>query len=387
MYNRDLKDEILAMSKVYPVTTVIGPRQSGKTFLTQHCFPKKPYVNLEDLSERAFAEEDPHAFLARYPDGAIIDEIQRVPALLSYIQVRVDQQKKDGLFILTGSHQLDLHAAITQSLAGRTALLKLLPLSLSECLQNGLAFPINETLLKGGFARVHQKGLQPYKFYSHYCQTYVEKDVRQIINVRDLSHFQRFMRLLAARVSNTLNANDIASDLGVSSPTIQQWFSILEASHLIFRLPPYLENFGKRIIKTPKFYFTDTGLVCYLLGIETENQLDRDPLRGQIFENAVVLEALKTRYNQGLDANLYYYRNQQQLEVDLMYESGSKIVPIEIKVSQTFQKKILQGLDKFTDLSNGRVQESYLVYGGDSEQRVGQHRVVHYRHIYKLLSL
>ncbi len=312
MFQRDLTTELKELAKSYPIVTVIGPRQSGKTTLVQNAFPDKKYANLEFPDVRAIALADPRGFLEQFPNGAILDEIQRAPELLSYIQPLVDKMDIKGMFILTGSHQIEPQEAISQSLAGRTALLTLLPLNLHELSKAGFDLSLDDWMIKGGYPRIYKDSLDPTKAYRSYFQTYVERDLRQLIQVKDLIQFERFVQILAGRIGQIINMEEIGGEVGISSHTVKEWISILEASFIIFRLPPYFENFGKRIIKSPKLFFNDVGLAIYLLGIENETQLKRDPLRGNLFENAIILELKKYRLNQGLDPYLYYYRDVQK---------------------------------------------------------------------------
>ncbi len=383
MYERELTSEIQELAKGYPVITMIGPRQSGKTTLIQHIFPDYPYINLENPDIRDIANLDPRSFLEKYPNGAILDEIQRVPKLLSYIQTIVDATDRKGLFILTGSHQLELHQAITQSLAGRTALLTLLPMSLSELEKAGIHLTLDEAMIKGGYPRIHKDHLDPTKAYRNYFQTYVERDLRQLVNVKDLIQFQKFVRICAGRIGQILNLESIGGEVGVSSHTVKEWISILEASFIIFRLPPYFENFGKRIIKSSKLFFTDVGLATYLLGIENQSQLERDPLRGHLVENLVILELMKWRLNQGLDPGLYYYRDVQKNEVDVLFKRGNQLLPIEIKSSKTFAQDFLKQLKFFQNLVQERAPEGYLIYAGDENFEIQSIRVLNYRHAAK----
>lgn len=378
---RDIVKEVLDMAEAYPIVTVLGPRQSGKTTLVREVFKKKPYASLEDPDTRKFAEEDPRGFLDNYPDGAILDEIQRLPTLLSYLQGIVDNNpSKKGLFILTGSHQKELHQSVSQSLAGRTALLTLLPFCLSELPKKFLNKEINDYLYQGMYPRVYQDNLDPTKFYRNYLQTYVERDVRQLINVKDLSVFQHFIKLCASRVGQLFNANNISNELGVSSNTVNHWLSILEASFLIYRLQPYFENFGKRIIKSPKLYFTDVGLATYCLDIHTPEQLARDPLRGQLIENFVILEIIKHRMNQGLEPSCYFYRDSNQHEIDLILKLGHELIPIEIKGSKTFHPDFLKGLTYFQEIVKERAPHGFLIYSGTHEQKVKNNWVKHFSH-------
>ncbi|MGE3953728.1 MAG: ATP-binding protein [Parachlamydiales bacterium] len=368
------------------MVTITGPRQSGKTTLVRKVFPDKRYVNLEMPEERELAERDPQAFLERYPNGAILDEIQRVPQLLSYIQVIVDEKEAKGMFILTGSHQLALHAAVAQSLAGRTALLSLLPMSLKELEEAGITLSLDEALYTGGFPAIFQDQLEPTKAYRNYLQTYIERDLHQMTHVHDLTLFQRFMVLCAGRIGQVLNQEGLANEVGVSGQTIRQWLSILEASHIVIRLQPYYENLGKRVIKSPKLYFTDVGLASYLLKIESAEQMSRDPLRGSLIENLVLLELVKARANQGLDPNLYYFRDRRGREIDLIYQRGRELIPIEIKGAQTFNKEFFKNLLFFKELVGERCPVGYAVYAGQQEQRVGEFALLNYRHVSRLLD-
>ncbi len=380
MYFRQIERELKNLVKDYPVVTVIGPRQSGKTTLVQHAFPTKAYVNLENPDTRLLAGSDPRGFLGKFKEGVIIDEVQRVPDLLSYIQVIVDNTEAKGMFILTGSHQLELHQAISQSLAGRTALLTLLPMSIDELLEVDIELSINQYLLRGGFPRIYKDQLDPYKAYRNYFQTYVERDVRQLSNVKDLMQFEKFIRICAGRVGQILNLESIGGEVGISSHTVKEWLSILEASFILFRLSPYFENFGKRMIKSPKIYFTDVGLVTYLLGIENENQISRDPLRSHLVENLIFLELLKYRYNHGLDSQLYYYRDVRKNEVDIIFKNGNDLIPIEIKSGETFHKDFLQGLLFFQELVGERAPKGYVIYTGEQEQSIGKNFLLNFRH-------
>lgn len=386
MYKRKIEEELKELAKGYPIVTVIGPRQSGKTTLVQHVFLNKPYANLETLDTRELASQDPRGFLKKFPNGAVLDEIQRCPALLSYIQVIVDETDQKGMFILTGSHQIDLHQAITQSLAGRTALLTLLPLSLEELLAADFSLSLDEALLKGGYPRIFKDQLDPFKAYRNYFQTYIERDLRQLIHVKDLSQFQNFVRLCASRVGQIINLSAIGGEIGISAHTVKQWFSILEASFILFKIQPYFENFGKRIVKSPKIYFTDVGVVCYLLGIQNLTQLERDPLRGQLVENLIVLELMKQRLNQGLDPELYFFRDTHGHEVDLLFKSANQLIPIEIKSSQTFNRSFLLHLQYFQQLARERSPKGYVIYAGDLEQEIGSFELLNYKHALNIFN-
>lgn len=380
MYKREIESELKQLATEYPVVTVIGPRQSGKTTMVQHVFPEKKYANLEFPDIRAMALDDPRGFLEQFPDGAILDEIQRAPELLSYIQPLVDQRDQKGMFILTGSHQLELQEAVSQSLAGRTAILSLLPMNLAELKAAGFDLTVDEWLLKGGYPRIYKDHLDPTKAYRNYFQTYVERDLRQLIQVKDLMQFNRFVQILAGRIGQIINMEEIGGEIGISSHTVKEWISILEASFIVFRLPPYFENFGKRVIKSPKLYFNDVGLTAYLLGIQNEMQLSRDPLRGNLFENAIVLELRKHRLNQGLDPSLYYYRDIQKNEVDVIYKKGHDLVPIEIKSSKTYHSEFVKNLCYFQSIAKGRASQAFLIYAGEAEQQIQTVRVLNFSH-------
>ncbi len=378
MYHRFMSSELKDQAKGYPIVTILGPRQSGKTTLVRDCFPNKPYVNMEAVDIQELAKSDPNGFLKQYPEGAILDEIQRVPELLSYIQVIVDEKDVKGLYILTGSHQLELHQAITQSLAGRTALLHLLPLSLEELKLAKIELSIDEALINGGYPRIFKDQLDPTKAYRNYFQTYIERDLRQLIQIKDLTQFQRFIRLCAGRVGQILNLESLGNDVGISSNTVREWISILEASFILFRIYPYYENFGKRIIKSPKLYFTDVGLATYLLGIENLTQVSRDPLRGNLIENLIVTELMKNRFNSGMDAGLYFFRDNHGHEVDLIFKKGNELIPIEIKASQTFNKEFLKNLKFFKSLAQDRCPKGYIIYCGTREQNIDEFSLLHF---------
>ena len=369
----------------YPVVTITGPRQSGKTTLAKTTFPGYNYCNLENPEIRQLAENDPNAFFTSFSQPLIIDEIQRVPQLLSFIQVIVDEKNKKGLFLLTGSHQQSLREAVSQSLAGRTALLRLLPFSIKELLSANIELNRDKLIYTGFLPGIYDNKLNPTKAYRNYFQTYVERDLRQLLQVKNLSNFENFIRLLAGRVGQILNLHALSGDLGVSATTLTHWLSVLEASFLVFRLQPYFENFGKRLVKSPKLYFTDVGLVCYLLGIETPEQVTRDPLIGGLFENMVVLEAVKTRLNKGFDPNLFYFRDNNKNEVDLIYKKQRMLTPIEIKSAMTFNEKLLKGIAYFQRTSN-QAQKGYLVYSGDLTFERDNVHVINFKDVYKILE-
>jgi predicted AAA+ superfamily ATPase len=370
---RQALNVLLQRAMLYPVVTVLGPRQSGKTTLCRMAFPDKPYVNLEQPDVREFAQQDPKAFLAQFPDGAVLDEIQNVPSLLSWIQVLTDADPRKGRFVLTGSHQLQVSAQVTQSLAGRTAVLELLPLSLSE-LAKASDLPTvepadaNVLMLQGGYPRIHAQGMPPEVMLSDYFATYVERDVRQLINLRHLREFGQCVRLLAGRTGQLLNQTSLGNEVGVSSNTITQWLSILEASFLVFSLAPWSVNIGKRLVKSPKIYFYDVGLACWLLGIKTVEQLQHHPLRGALFENLVVLEVLKSLRNQGLRDPLYFFRDSNGLEIDLLLDHADGLQLVEVKASQTVSAALFKNLRTVSSLLGDRVKTQHLIYGGAERQ-------------------
>ncbi len=368
MIARTLAEYAVDAFTKYPVLTITGPRQSGKTTLARNTFADKPYANLEHPVTRQFAEEDPLAFLNQYPSGAIIDEIQRVPDLLSYIQVIVDEKQQNSLFVLTGSQQFELMQGVSQSLAGRTALLKLLPFSLAE-LSPHYSLSVDEMLFKGFYPRIYDQNIAPDQAYGDYFETYVERDLRQLVNVKNLSLFQRFVKLCAGRCGQLLNLNSLANDTGISQSTAREWMTVLEASYIVFLLQPYHANIGKRLVKSPKIYFYDVGLASWLCGIEEEQQLATHPLRGNLFENMVVMEVLKYRYNRGKRNNLYFYRDSNGNEVDLLYTKGANMLPVEIKSGQTITSSYFSGLKKISALfPNALPWHTLLVYAGDTQQ-------------------
>ncbi len=362
---RDASATILEAAEMYPVVTLCGPRQSGKTTLARHLFPDYDYVSLEDPDERMAFEHDPRGFLSMHKAPCIFDEVQNTPKLVSYLQSIVDREDRPGMYILTGSRQMELQETITQSLAGRSGMVDLLPLSQQELGRAGIQLTRDEKLFYGGLPRVHAQKLNPARAYSDYLRTYVERDVRQIINVRNVLAFETFIRLLASRVGQIVNYSSLAGDVGVSSMTIKEWISMLEASYIVFTLRPYHKNYGKRLTKSPKIYFTETGLVTALLGIKSPEQVGRDPLIGNIYENYVVSEFLKTQLNKGNSPDLYFFRDSNGFEIDLILEQRRAPRPIEIKSAFTYNPDMCKNLRTFASLVANAKSPS-LVYAGET---------------------
>lgn len=367
MIKRDMTTELLEAAGEYPVVTIFGPRQSGKTTLVQMTFPEKMYYSLEDPDVRMAAETDPRGFLAGLPEGGVLDEIQRLPGLLSYIQGIVDREKKAGMFILTGSHQPGLHQSVSQSLAGRTAVLTLLPFSLPELKNYRKNWEPFELIVKGAYPRLHEKDLKPSRFFNGYMQTYIERDVRALVNLKDLRAFQQFFTLLAGRIGQVINYTSLSNDVGVSATTIKNWISVLKASFVVFELPPFFENIRKRVVKSPKIFFNDVGQAAYLLGIETSDQVSRDPLRGGLYENLLILEVLKSCLNYGKRPELFFYRDTHGNEVDLIIKAARNLIPFEIKSAATFTPEFLKGIEHFRQIAGNRCSNGYVLYNGHEQ--------------------
>lgn len=363
---RTLSSKLEASAKAVPVVAVVGPRQSGKSTLVRHSFPDKPYVTLEPLDIRELATQDPRGFLARFPNGAIIDEIQKAPGLFSYIQEWVDRDNRPGLFILTGSQHFLMIEKISQSLAGRILILELLPFSLAELPAEGDRESWDELAFRGHYPRLYDQPVSPGDWYPSYIQTYVERDVRQLLNVGDLETFQRFLRLCAGRTGQLLNYASLATDAGISPHTAKAWISVLKASFLVHLLPPHHQNFNKRLVKMPKLYFLDTGLACALLGITSADTLRNHPLRGAMFETWAVAEIFKQYAHQGKRPPLFFWRDKTGHEVDLLMDSGLKVLPVEMKSGQTFQPDMVQDLTYWRRLAQPPDPQAFLIFGGES---------------------
>ncbi|MBC8407047.1 MAG: ATP-binding protein [Planctomycetes bacterium] len=368
MIPRQAKPLLLEAASQYPAVTVTGPRQSGKTTLCRATFPKKRYVNLENLDQREFAKDDPRGFLASFPDGAILDEIQRAPDLLSDLQGVLDEKNEPGQFILTGSQQFEVMTAITQSLAGRTAMMKLLPLSQVELLNVGIKLSTDAQILNGFYPRLYGNDQNSTQALGNYLMTYVERDIRLLSAVRDLDLFQRFVRLCAGRVGQLLNLQSLGNDVGISQPTARHWLTLLEASYVVHLLRPWHTKISERQVKTPKLYFYDVGLAAFLLGAEKEGHIANHPLRGNLYENMVVMEALKYRYNLGKRSNLYFWRDAKGNEVDLFVENGPVVSPVEIKSGATIANDYFKSLRFVANKLPAHSGMSALVYDGSEKQ-------------------
>ena len=366
MIKRALEEKILQLAEKFPVVSVTGPRQSGKTTLIKSLFPGYRYESLEEPDIRLVAESDPRRFLES-DTKIIIDEIQRVPQLFSYIQTITDNKKINGQFIISGSQSFLLNQHISQSLAGRVAILNLLPLSLSELVNHGISIdPYEKLIFKGFYPRLYDQEIDPGDFFPNYIQTYIERDVRMLQNVHNLTLFVRFLKLCAGRTGQLLNLNSLANDCGISVNTAKSWISVLETSFIIFLLQPHYRNFNKRIVKTPKLYFFDTGLACSLLEIRAENQLSTHYLRGSLFENLILAELIKKRFNRGLRNNCFFWRDNKGVEIDCIIENGNKLIPLEIKSAATYNKDFFKNLNYWNKLSENSIENSFLIYGGDS---------------------
>ncbi len=368
MIRRDSSDELKILSTQFKAVAVVGPRQSGKTTLTRICFPEKEYVSLENPDHRNFAQDDPRGFLAQYSNGAILDEVQRTPALFSYLQQVLDESTEPGQFILTGSNNFILQQNIVQSLAGRIAYLYLLPFSIAELkAADLLPGEINALMYKGSYPPVYTQNIPPEKWYPNYLRTYVERDVRLIKNITDLAAFERFLKLCAGRTGQLLNRSSLGIEAGVDSKTIAAWISLLESSFIIHLLQPHHQNFNKRVVRMPKLYFHDTGLVCSLLGIQNKEQLDLHPLKGNLFENFIISELIKRRYNKGEADNLYFWRDNKGNEVDVIIDNGERLFPVEIKAGQTITSAYFKGINFWNQMTGNK--EGAVIYAGEKIQK------------------
>ena len=367
MLARDAEKTLIRLAKSFPVVAITGPRQAGKTTLAKAVFKSKPYVSLENPDESEFAQNDPKRFLARFPNGAVLDEVQRCPALLSWLQGVVDQRGVMGDFVLTGSAQFDLIEGITQTLAGRVGRVELLPLSSSELkAANQLPNSLSQMLIQGGYPALYDRKITTQDWFSNYVATYVERDVRQLISVRNLSQFQTFLKMCASRTGQLINLTSLGADCGISAVTAKQWLSVLETSYIVTLLRPHHSNFGKRLVKTPKIYFLDSGLAAWLMGIRSAETLETHAARGALFESWVVSELYKKRLNAGLPIDLFFWRDNTGNEVDLIIEKEKGLQPIEIKSGSTYASDWSQGLKKWQALAKNSSHEPAILYGGES---------------------
>jgi len=388
MIDRTLAAQLDALSRQYPVVTVTGPRQSGKTTLVQAVFPEWAYVSLEAPDIQEYASRDPRAFMETYPERVIFDEVQRVPELFSYIQTHVDQMGREGVYVLTGSFNFGLMEGISQSLAGRVAVLELLPLAFSEMDRAGVVPDSIESLMAtGAYPRIYDRGLTPQQWYANYVTTYLERDVRQLKNVTDLSLFHRFLKMCAARSGQILNLSSLGDDCGITHNTARSWLSVLEASYVVYLLKPHYQNFNKRLIKSPKIYFCDTGLLCYLIGISNPNMLLTHASRGQVFETWVISELLKGRFNRGMKDNLYFWRDNTGHEIDCIVDQGDRLLALEVKSGKTVSEDFFKGLRFWRRISGTDARKMVLVYAGLMDQRRKEGTVLSWRSFGKALPL
>lgn len=374
---REIETVIREAIQYFSVISVTGPRQSGKSTLLKHMFPEYKQYSLKDVNVRMFAENDPIAFLSQNQDGMFIDEIQKVPVLLEYIQGIVDNHP-ERKFLLTGSSSFELMGGLCESLPGRAGVFELLPMSFEESKKQQNGKDTNHLLYDGLFPAICAGRNKAKLFYPSYVKTYIEKDVRDLLKVKNLMQFMKFMRLCAARIGSLFNASEVANEVGVDSKTITQWLSVLQASYLVTLLPPYYENISKRLVKTPKLYFNDPGLACYLLDIESPKQLDRDKMRGAIFENYVVMEVLKHRYNKGLEGGVYFYRDSNQNEVDILLKQEGEITAIEVKSSMTYNSYFEKTLKQIGRWISTPVVKKIVVYTGDFENTSGTISIINH---------
>lgn len=365
MIQRDITNQLVEAVEQYPVVFLTGPRQSGKSTLLKYIFSDYQYVSLEDIDNREFATSDPRGFLSTYSNKTIIDEAQNVPSLFSYIQSRVDSIGEMGMYILSGSQNFLLMQSISQSLAGRVAIFKLLPFSHKELALSNVLQSVDSEIFKGGYPRLYDKTIPVHKYYQNYIETYVERDVRQLKNIGNLSLFVKFIKLCAGRIGQIMSYSSIANDCGIAVSTAQSWFSLLEASYIVFLLQPNYVNYSKRLIKSPKIYFFDTGLACSLLGIRSEKQLAEHYLRGGLFENLVILEKMKNSFNNGDEPNLTFWRDSNGNEVDLIETVDNINKAIEIKSGQTYSADYFKGLKKWQEISHTPVENCCVVYAGE----------------------
>jgi predicted AAA+ superfamily ATPase len=382
---RRLESVIKEAAQYFSVISVTGPRQSGKSTMLKHLFPDLPKYSMKDLHVRAFAEQDPVAFLNQHKEGMFIDEVQKVPVLLDYIQGIVDDDPSRR-FVLTGSSNLELLQGLTESLPGRAGVYELLPMSIKETAEQITGKDTNQLLYDGLYPAICAHKNVAHLFYPAYVKTYLEKDVRDLLRIKDQMQFLKFMKLCAARIGSLFNASEVAMELGVDSKTVSHWLSVMQASYLVTLLPPYYENITKRVVKTPKLYFNDPGLACYLLDIESPKQLALDKMRGAIFENLVVMECIKHRFNQGKEGNVFFYRDSNGQEVDILVKEEGQLTAIEVKSSMTYQTDFAKALKMLPQWTGTPIARRAVVYGGDFENTAGDIWALRYDHVNQLFS-
>ncbi len=388
MINRILTHKLLYFADLYPVVSVTGPRQSGKTTLVKQAFPNYQYVTLEDIDTRNIALNDPKGFLESHKNGLVIDEIQRIPELFSYIQGIVDKTNNSGQFIITGSQNFLLMENISQTLAGRIAILKLLPFSFEELNKNNLLPDKYELLIFNGFyPRLYDKQISPTDFYPFYIQTYIERDVKLLRNITNHNSFIRFIKMCAGRTGQLLNITELANSCGITQITTKSWLSILEASYIIYFFRPHYKNYNKRLTKMPKLYFYDTGLVCSLLGIKNKEQLKTHFLFGALFENFIINEFIKHAYNNAINPELYFWRDKHGKEIDLIIETSDKLIPIEIKAGKTFSIDYFKNLKYWNKISGNTSENAYVIYGGSESHKTKDGQIYSWKSILDLFNL
>jgi len=386
MVNRTIENLLKEYAGEFRSLLLVGPRQSGKSTLVKKVFPDKPYISLENIDERDLAEIDPRAFLARFPHGAILDEIQRAPGLFNYLQEILDNSTEDGLFILTGSNNLLLQSNISQTLAGRIGILDLLPMSMNEIKEFELEeLDVNSLILKGSYPEIYHKKRNPQHWYPSYIRTYIERDVRNIRNIDNISMFVKFLRLCAGRVGQQLNISSLSNECGIDVKTVNSWLSVLESTYIIKLLQPYYKNYNKRLVKSPKLYFYDTGIVCSLLGIRNTKELSVSSFRGSLFENFILMEIMKEIKNNGFQTELYYWKINKGIEIDIVVDNGQSLTPIEIKSAQTYSSDFENNLTAFNGLrsKNGGM----IVYDGNMNFKTsGQTEVFNWEKLIKKIK-
>ena len=382
--NRSMEEVIIEASKYFSVISITGPRQSGKSTLLKHLFPDVPRYSMKDVNIREFAEHDPVAFLHQHPKGMFIDEVQKVPQLLEYIQGIVDETP-DCQFLLTGSSNFELLHGLSESLPGRAGVYELLPMTYKEAESTMSSLALDEFLYSGMYPAICAHKNKARLFYPSYVKTYLERDVRDLLKIKDQMQFMKFLRLCASRVGSIFNASELAGQIGVDSKTITHWLSVLQASYIVMLLPPYHENISKRLVKSPKLYFCDPGLACFLLDIEIPRQLERDKMRGAIFENYVVMEVIKHRYNRGLLNGVYFYRDSNQREVDILLKEEGEITAIEVKSSMTYHTSFEADISKLSGWIHTPVVNKFIVYTGDFENTASDIKLINYQHLHEYL--